>query len=141
MAGAQAAKPAPPPAAKPDKPDKIDKSKRKEMRENLRREVIDQMRAERMWRMTEELKLDEATAAKVFPLLAKFDERVREVGKERAEIVGAMTAELAAARFGNATPAPGTTLKQMYKGSLDDIRIYERALTADEVTALHAGTP
>jgi hypothetical protein len=74
-------------------PGKVPGGKKRE-RERLRQEVLDQMRAERMWRMTEELRLDEATAAKVFPLLAKFDERAREVGKERGEIAQALTAEL-----------------------------------------------
>jgi hypothetical protein len=123
--GAEAAKPVSP-AAKPAKPEK---AQRKEMRENLRREVLDQMRAERMWRMTEELKLDEATAAKVFPLLAKFDERAREVGKERTEIVTAMSAELSAVR-----PDDGRL-----KGLVDRLianRTRRQALEQERITAL-----
>jgi hypothetical protein len=72
---------------------KVPGAKKRE-RERLRQDVLDQMRAERMWRLTEELRLDEATAAKVFPLLAKFDERAKEVGKERGEIAQALAAEL-----------------------------------------------
>src|SRR5262245_21859013 len=56
-----------------------------ERKDRLREEVIDQMRALRMWKVTEELKLDEAGAAKVFPLLARFDDKIRELGKSRRE--------------------------------------------------------
>jgi Spy/CpxP family protein refolding chaperone len=56
-------------------------------REKMRDEVMDQLRAMRMWRITQELKLDEATAAKVFPLLARFDTQERELGRERGEAV------------------------------------------------------
>jgi hypothetical protein len=89
------APPLPPIATAP--PPKPEKPKKKE-KERLRQELLDQMRAERMWRMTEELRLDEASAAKVFPLLTKFDERAREVGKERNEIVTALNAELETSR-------------------------------------------
>lgn len=86
-------------AAEPDKPDNTDKQDKRDKREKwaghaegrghgaardrLREEVFDQIRAMRMWKLTEELKLDEATAAKVFPLLARFDERRREISHER----------------------------------------------------------
>jgi hypothetical protein len=80
---------------------KVPGAKKRE-RERLRQEVLDQLRAELVWRLTEELKLDEATAAKVFPILAKFDERAKEVGKERGEITQALAAEL-----GNPRPDDG----------------------------------
>ena len=59
---------------------------RREAREKLKKEVLDQMRAMRVWKLTYELKLDQATAAKVFPVLAEFDDRARALGKERGEI-------------------------------------------------------
>ena len=59
---------------------------RREAREKLKKEVLGQMRAMRMWKLTEELKLDQATAAKVFPVLADFDERGRALGRERGDI-------------------------------------------------------
>ncbi len=60
---------------------------RREAREKLRNEVLDQMRAMRMWKLTEELKLDQATAAKVFPLLAQYDEQDSgHLARERGEI-------------------------------------------------------
>lgn len=59
---------------------------RREARDKLRSEVMDQMRTMRMWKLTQELKLDQATAAKVFPLLAEFDERGKAISKERWEL-------------------------------------------------------
>ena len=60
---------------------------RKAERERLRAQIIDQLRAERMWKLTEALKLDEATAARLFPLLSKYDEQERALGQERGQIV------------------------------------------------------
>jgi len=62
------------------------KAARKEARERLRNEVLDQMRAMRMWKLTETLKLDQVTAAKVFPLLAQYDDKAKEIARERGEI-------------------------------------------------------
>jgi Spy/CpxP family protein refolding chaperone len=73
-----------------------------EKKEKLREEVMDQMRAMRMWKLTEELKLDEATAAKVFPLLAKFDDKVRELGKSRREAMRLLAEETQKAKPDNA---------------------------------------
>ena len=44
------------------------------------------MRTMRMWKLTEELKLDQATAAKVFPVLAQYDEKGKAISKERWEL-------------------------------------------------------
>jgi hypothetical protein len=59
---------------------------RREARDKLRNEVMDQMRTMRMWKLTEALKLDQATAAKVFPVLAQFDEKGKAISKERWEL-------------------------------------------------------
>ena len=59
---------------------------RRAEREKLRDEVMDQMRTMRMWKLTEVLKLDQATAAKVFPVLAQYDERSKEISRERWEL-------------------------------------------------------
>ena len=67
---------------------------RGEDRDHLRQTVLDQMRVMRVWKLTEELKLDQATAAKVFPLLAQFDERARAIGQERREAMRALAEEL-----------------------------------------------
>lgn len=57
----------------------------REHRERLMDQALDQMRALRVWKITEELKLDEATAAKLFPLLASYDEQMRPLGRERQQ--------------------------------------------------------
>jgi hypothetical protein len=78
-----------PPPSPPRGPGPMDDAQREARRaahEKLRTEVLDQMRAMRMWKLTEELKLDQATAATVFPTLAQFDERAKEIGQERREI-------------------------------------------------------
>jgi hypothetical protein len=59
---------------------------RREARDKLRNEVMAQMRTMRMWKLTEELKLDQATAAKVFPVLAQYDEKGKAISKERWEL-------------------------------------------------------
>jgi hypothetical protein len=66
--------------------DEAQREARRAVHEKLRNEVLDQMRTMRMWKLTEELKLDQATAATVFPILAKFDDRARVIGQERREI-------------------------------------------------------
>jgi hypothetical protein len=78
------AAPARPAAADKDK--EAQRAARREERERLLNEVLDQMRAMRMWKLTEELKLDQATAAKVFPLLAQYDDKWRELARERGEV-------------------------------------------------------
>jgi hypothetical protein len=59
---------------------------RRGARDKLRNEVMDQMRTMRMWKLTEALKLDQATAAKVFPVLAQYDEKGKAISKERWEL-------------------------------------------------------
>ncbi len=61
--------------------------------EALRHDVMEKMRAMRAWRLSEGLSLDEATAAKLFPLLARYDDREREIMKERSEAVRGLRAE------------------------------------------------
>lgn len=56
----------------------------------LRREVWEQLRTMRVWRMTQELKLDEAQIAKLFPVLGRFDERERELAQQRGELMRAL---------------------------------------------------
>lgn len=75
------------------RPDGEDRADRRERREHLTKEAMDQMRAMMMWRLTEELKLDESTAAKVFPALSEFDNKMRELGRERGDLMRALTAE------------------------------------------------
>ena len=69
--------PAPPPPAADDhrSPDQ------------LRKEVLERMRALRAWKIVEALKLDEATSARLFPILSRYDEREMAIAAERHVIM------------------------------------------------------
>ena len=86
LAHAEGVPTAKPPARPTDTDRDAKRAVRREERERLLNEVLDQMRAMRMWKLTEELKLDQATAAKVFPLLAQYDDKARELVRERGEV-------------------------------------------------------
>jgi hypothetical protein len=60
----------------------------------MRKEVRERLRMMRMWRLTEALNLDEATAQRLFPLLNRFDERLAPLQREQVEIAGRIQAEL-----------------------------------------------
>ena len=74
-----------PPAATPPPPSApavVDGKKPGE----LRKEVLERMRAQRAWRIVEELKLDQAASARLFPILAKYDEQEMALATERRDI-------------------------------------------------------
>src|SRR5579872_6730004 len=75
----------PPPPEKPHAPDKIKKPMPDdpEKRKELHRRIM----ALRMARLTQELDLDEATAAKLFPLVNRHDEKVSALAEERIQTV------------------------------------------------------
>jgi Spy/CpxP family protein refolding chaperone len=62
----------------------------------LRKEVLERMRAQRAWRIVEELKLDETASARLFPILAKYDEQEMALATERRDITRELQALLAA---------------------------------------------
>jgi Spy/CpxP family protein refolding chaperone len=64
----------------------------------LRKEVLDRMRSLRAWRIVEELKLDEAASARVFPILAKYDEHEMALMTERQDITRELRTLVAAAK-------------------------------------------
>ena len=66
--------------------------------EQLRKEVLERMRALRAWRIVEELKLDETTSARLFPILAKYDEQELALAAERRDIAHELRALLNAPR-------------------------------------------
>jgi Spy/CpxP family protein refolding chaperone len=70
--------------------------------DQLRKEVLEHMRALRAFKIVDELKLDETASARLFPILAKYDERELVLSNERHEIVRELKAELAAAKPDNA---------------------------------------
>lgn len=84
-----------PPAATPPAPAAavaVDNKKPGE----LRKEVLERMRALRAWRIVEELKLDETASARLFPILAKFDEQEMALATERRDITRELQVLLAA---------------------------------------------
>ena len=54
------------------------------------------MRALRAWRIVEELKLDETTSARLFPILAKYDDQELTLATERRDIAQELRTLLAA---------------------------------------------
>jgi Spy/CpxP family protein refolding chaperone len=54
--------------------------------EQLRKEVLDRMRALRAWKIVEELKLDENASAHLFPILARYDDQELALAAERRDI-------------------------------------------------------
>jgi Spy/CpxP family protein refolding chaperone len=90
-ASAEAPRRAPPPSA-PAPAAAADKRSP----DQLRKEVVERMRALRAWRIVEELKLDETTSAKLFPVLAKYDEQELAFAAERRQIAEEIRGLLAA---------------------------------------------
>jgi hypothetical protein len=50
----------------------------------------------RMWRLTEDLNLDEETGSKLFPLLRQYEEKRRELARKREEILFTLKGQLKA---------------------------------------------
>ena len=67
------------------------------------------MRALRAWRIVDELKLDESASARLFPILAKFDEREMSLAVERRDIARELRAELGARAPTTASSPRGST--------------------------------
>src|SRR5688572_30076328 len=102
---------------------------RKAEKERLREQIIDQLRTERMWKLTETLKLDEPTAARLFPLLARFDDQERALGKERGPIARELRDAISA-------PNPDQTRINGLVEKLIAIRARRQALEAEKLTAV-----
>src|SRR5262249_11502797 len=66
--------------------------------DQLRTEVLERMRALRAWRIVDALKLDQATSAKLFPILSKYDDREMALAGERRDVARSLRAEVQAAR-------------------------------------------
>lgn len=54
--------------------------------DQLRQEVLERMRALRAFRIVDALKLDEATSGRLFPILARYDDREVAIATERHQI-------------------------------------------------------
>jgi Spy/CpxP family protein refolding chaperone len=105
------------------------RSERRQAREHLRQQAIEQMQTMRMWRITQELKLDQATAAKVFPLLAKMDEQERELARGRMDTFRALRQELDA-------PAPDNKRVNGFIDQMIAQRTRRAAFENERLTAL-----
>jgi Spy/CpxP family protein refolding chaperone len=81
LGAAARAQPRPPQPALPAIPDDHRSA------EQLRKEVLERMRALRAWRIVDGLKLDEATSGRLFPILARYDDRQMAITAERRDIM------------------------------------------------------
>jgi hypothetical protein len=97
--------------------------------EQLRKEVQERMRALRAWRIVEELKLDESTSARLFPILAKFDEQELALATERRDIAQEIQTLLAAPRPDDAKLTAAINRMLANRGK-------KRALRDDRITEL-----
>jgi Spy/CpxP family protein refolding chaperone len=96
--------------------------------EQLRKEVLERMRALRAWRIVEELKLDESTSARLFPILARYDEQELALATERRDIAMELRALLAVPRPDDAKLTAGINrmlANRARKHALRDERINE----------------
>jgi hypothetical protein len=66
--------------------------------DQLRNEVLERMRALRAWRIVDALKLDEATSARLFPILSRYDDRQMVLATERRDTRRLLRAEVQAMR-------------------------------------------
>jgi hypothetical protein len=66
--------------------------------EQLRAEVLERMRTLRTWRIVDALKLDQATSARLFPVLARYDDREMALATERRDIARLLRAEVEATK-------------------------------------------
>jgi Spy/CpxP family protein refolding chaperone len=105
------------------------KTERKAEKEHLRDQVIDKFRAERMWELTNALKLDEATAARLFPLLSKYDDDERAITKERGPLARDLREALDA-------PAPDNARINGLVDRLLAIRTRRQALEQEKLAAV-----
>jgi Spy/CpxP family protein refolding chaperone len=81
LGAAARAQPLPPQPAPPPIPDDHRSA------EQLRKEVLERMRALRAWRIVDGLKLDEAASGRLFPILARYDDREMAITAERRDIM------------------------------------------------------
>lgn len=108
-----------------DKEHKLDRTQREE----LRAQIVDKLRAERMWKLTDGLKLDEATAAKLFPLLSKYDDQDRALGRERGETFHELKDLLK-------VPNPDAVRVEALVNKLMTVRTRRQALESEKLVAI-----
>lgn len=79
----------------------------------------------KMWRLTEELNLDEETGAKFFPIIRHYEERRRELAKRREGLLQTLKVQLRAGKL------PEDKIRGMLK-EWDAIRTEEQELNRKE---------
>jgi Spy/CpxP family protein refolding chaperone len=83
----------PKPASVPPTPPVVDQR----TPDQLRKEVLDRMRALRAFKIVEALKLDEATSGRLFAILARYDDREMAIAAERRALMHELREETEAA--------------------------------------------
>jgi Spy/CpxP family protein refolding chaperone len=97
--------------------------------DQLRHEVIERMRALRAWKIVDELKLDQATSARLFPILSKYDDRELALMKERHDVMRELRTEIEAA-------SPNNTKLSAAIDRLIALRAKQRALQDEKIRDL-----
>ena len=82
------------------------------------------IRAMRVWYLTEELELDDATAARLFPVLGKYDDQLEALQVEGARLRGELRQSLAGRRRGN--PADSALLVDALLAHYDKVYQLQR---------------
>ncbi len=96
--------------------------------EERREEIRKKMEAVRIWRLTEELKLDEKTSARFLPLLSSIEQRRREIIKQEMEAMQELRGVL-----DSRSPDEKrlkTALERLEKGQRDMAELREKELKA-----------
>lgn len=102
-AAAQPADNRPRPAGTGDRPADLRPGQENPRRAARRERVRQRIRAMRAWYLSEQLALDDATSARLFPVLVRFDDRIDELHQRGVQLRRAMRREMNAAR-----PDPAT---------------------------------
>ncbi len=94
--------------------------------EQLRQEVLERMRALRAFRIVDALKLDEATSARLFPILSRYDDRELQIATERHQVMRELRADADA-------PQPDDARLNGDLARLMAIRTKQRAMEDDRI--------
>jgi Spy/CpxP family protein refolding chaperone len=112
-------RPTPPPVAAPGAADH-------RTPDQLRQEVLERMRALRAWKIVDALKLDEATSARLFPILSRYDDRELQIATERHQVMRELRADADA-------PRPDDARLNADLSRLMAIRAKQRAMEDDRI--------
>ncbi|HXU64379.1 MAG TPA: hypothetical protein VN962_21910 [Polyangia bacterium] len=94
--------------------------------DQLRQEVLERMRALRAFRIVDALKLDEAASGRLFPILARYDDREVQIAAERHQAMRDLHADTEA-------PHPDDARLNADLNRLLAVRAKQRALEDDRI--------